>query len=381
MKKKHLYSLGFMVILLTLLASCKNEEVFDNKAYISTEKLERIINKPSVSSAQFDIKVAMARPESAPIEINLGIDPSKLNDYAKVYNEKVEILPADFYTLSHTKTQISLGAVESTPITVSFDKINTLDREKIFVLPVSLTGGNLALLESQKTVFYTIKGGALIDVVADIEDNYLHIDQWKNPTPVNNLSQFTLEALVRVRNYDRMISTIMGIEGNFLIRLGDANFPPNQIQVATSAGNMPGADAATKGLPTNQWVHLAVAFNGKDKKIRVYVNGKLQSEGNTALSTVSFGKNGKDGFYIGRSYEDARFLAGDISECRIWNTERTADQIASNPYEVAATAEGLVAYWKCNEGNGSVIKDHTPNGNDLTAKKAVKWTAVTLPTK
>lgn len=381
MRKKHFYSLGFMVVLLTLFVSCKNEETFENKVYISTGKLERIINKPSVATAQFDIRVAMANLEPAPIEVNLGVDPSKLDIYAKVYNEKVEILPSEFYAISDNKALISQGSVESTPITVTFDKINTLDREKTFVLPVSLTGGNLAILESQKTTFYVIKGGALIDVVADIEDNYLHIDQWKTPAPVNSLSQFTLEALIRVRNYDRMISTVMGIEGRFLIRLGDANFPPNQIQVATSAGNMPGSDAAAKGLPTNQWVHVAVAFNGKDKKIRVYVNGKLQSEANTTLSTVSFGVNGKDGFYIGRSYEDARFLAGDISECRIWNVERTVDEIAGNPYEVSPSTEGLVAYWKCNEGNGSVIKDHTANGNDLTAKKTVKWTPVSLPTK
>ena len=381
MRKKHFYSLGFMVVLLNLLVSCKNEETFDNKIFISTEKVERIINKPSVTTAQFDIKVAMASPESAPVDVNLGVDPSKLDVYTKIYLEKVEMLPAEFYAISSNKAQINQGSVESAPVTVTFNKINTLDRDKIFVLPVSLTHGSLSILESQKTVFYVVKGGALIDVVADIEDNFLHIDQWKTPAPVNNLSQFTLEALIRVRNYDRMISTVMGIEGRFLIRLGDANFPPNQIQVATSAGNMPGSDAATKGLPTNQWVHIAVAFNGKDKKIRVYVNGKLQSEANTNLSTVSFGVNGKDGFYIGRSYEDARFLAGDIAECRIWNTERTVEEIAGNPYEVNPASDGLVAYWKCNEGTGSVVKDHTANGNDLTAKKTVKWTPVSLPTK
>lgn len=381
MRKKHFYSLGFMVALLTLLVSCKSEETFDNKVYISTGKLERIINKPSVTMEQFDIKVAMANLESAPVEVNLGVDPSKLDVYTKIYNEKVEMLPSEFYTISNNKVQISQGSVESAPLTVTFDKINSLDREKIFVLPISLTGGSISILESQKTVFYVIKGGALIDVVADIEDNYLHIDQWKTPAPVNNLSKFTLEALIQVRNYDRMISTIMGIEGRFLIRLGDANFPPNQIQVATSAGNMPGSDAATKGLPTNQWVHVAVAFNGQDKKIRVYVNGKLQSEATTTLSTVSFGVNGPNGFYIGRSYEDARFLAGDISECRIWNVERTAEEIAGNPYEVSPTADGLVAYWKCNEGSGSVVKDHTVNGNDLTAKQAVKWIPVSLPAK
>lgn len=381
MKKIHFYYLGFMVAILTLISSCKSDETFDNKIYISTGKLERIINKPSVNTAQFEIKVGMANPEGAAVNINIAADPSQLDNYSQIYKENVEALPAEYYKISNSNVQIEQGSVESTPITINFEKINTLDREKIFVLPVSLMSSSLSILESQKTVFYVIKGGALIDVVADIEDNYLHIDQWKNPAAVNNLKEFTLEALVRVRNYDRMISSVMGIEGQFLIRLGDANFPPNQIQVATSYGNMPGADAATKGLPTNKWVHVAVVFNSADRKIKVYVDGKLQSEANTNLPSMSFGINGRDGFYIGRSYEDSRFLAGDIAECRIWNVERSAQDIADNPYEVSPAAAGLVAYWKCNEGSGSVIKDHTENGNDLTAKKAVKWTAVSLPAK
>lgn len=381
MKKIHIYSLGFMVALLALMSSCKSDETFDNKIYISTGKLERIINKSSVNTAQFEIKVGMANPEGAAVNINIAPDPSQLDNYSKIYKENVEVLPAEYYKISDSNLQIEQGSVESSPITINFEKINTLDREKIFVLPVSLVSSSLAILESQKTVFYVIKGGALIDVVADIEDNYFHIDQWKKPEVVNNLKEFTLEALVRVRNYDRMISSVMGIEGQFLIRLGDANFPPNQIQIATYYGNMPGPDAATKGLPTNKWIHIAVVFNSAESKIKVYVDGKLQSEGFTYLPSMSFGIDGRDGFYIGRSYEDSRFLAGDIAECRIWNVERSAQDIADNPYEVSPTAPGLVAYWKCNEGSGSVIKDHTENGNDLTAKKAVKWTAVSLPAK
>lgn len=380
MRKQHFYSLGLVLMVLTLFSSCKDKESFDNKVFISTEKLERIINKPSVTSAEFAIKIAMSNMESAPVAVELSVDQSKIDAYTKVYKETVEMLPSTFYSLSSTKAHINQGTVESSPVTVKFDKINTLDRDIIYVLPISISQGDLAILESQRTVYYVIKGGALIDVVADMEDNYLHIDQWKTPAPLNNLSEFTLESLVRVRNFDRMISSIMGIEGRFLIRLGDANFPPNQIQVATSAGNLPGSDA-TKGLPANQWVHVAVTFNAKDKKIRVYVNGKQQSEGNSNLSTVSFGVNGKDGFYIGRSYADDRYMAGDISECRIWNVERTAEQIANNPYEVSPTSTGLVAYWKCNEGSGSIAKDYTANGNDLTAKKAVKWTQVSLPAK
>ncbi|MFZ4861782.1 DUF1735 and LamG domain-containing protein [Sphingobacterium sp. Mn56C] len=381
MRKQYFYSLGVVLCLLTLLISCKNDESFTNKLFISTGKIERIINKPSNVTAEYTLKVAMANLESQPVTVGLNADPSKVSAYTEIYKEQAEVLPATYYHISNTTAEISPGSVESAPVTVTFDQINTLDREKVFVLPISLSKGSLDILASQQTVFYVVKGGALIDVVADMEDNYLHIDQWKTAAPVNNLEQLTLEALIRVRNFDRMISTVMGIENQFLIRLGDANFPPNQIQVATSAGNMPGADAALKGLPANKWIHVAVTFNNQTRKIRIYVDGKLQSEGNSNLSRVSFGVNGSNGFYIGRSYADDRFLAGEFAECRIWNIERSAEEIAANPYEVSPTSEGLVAYWKCNEGVGSVVKDYTANGNDLTAKKAIKWNAVSLPAK
>ncbi|GLL55308.1 hypothetical protein KUBF_29700 [Bacteroides finegoldii] len=35
----------------------------------------------------------------------------------------------------------------------------------------------------------------------------------------------------------------------------------------------------------------------------------------------------KRGFWIGYSYEAARYLDGDICECRIWNRVLTAEEI------------------------------------------------------
>ena len=46
---------------------------------------------------------------------------------------------------------------------------------------------------------------------------------------------------------------------------------------------------------------------------------------------------------------------------------------------VPADSEGLLAYWKFNDGAGSVVKDHTSYGNDLTVEAAPEWKAVTLP--
>ena len=50
---------------------------------------------------------------------------------------------------------------------------------------------------------------------------------WTDPAPVTNMSAFTLEALVNptVSRTSGSLSTIMGIEGKFLVRLGDVGIP------------------------------------------------------------------------------------------------------------------------------------------------------------
>ncbi len=364
-----------------LLSGCKDEGTFDNNIYLVTPKLETILNKPYVITDERVLQIGIAKPEVEDIRADFTVETSLVDHYNKAHSEQAVLLPEEYYSLVDNSTVIAAGSVISNPITIHFDNINTLDMDMVYVLPVKVSNTNLRVLDSESITYYVVRGGALINVVADLEDNYLYTTAFKNAAPLNGLTQFTLEALIRVRNFDRMISTIMGIEGHFLIRLGDANFPPNQIQVATSSGNMPSSDA-TKILDANKWVHVAITFNGTaPRNIKVYVNGRLQSQATTNLTSRNFGTAGINGFQIGRSYEDARFLAGDFSECRIWNVERTEEEIAANPYDVPVDSPGLVAYWKCNDGGGSVVMDHTENENHLVAKSAIRWTPVSLPEK
>ena len=53
--------------------------------------------------------------------------------------------------------------------------------------------------------------------------------------------------------------------------------------------------------------------------------------------------------------------------------------IFANYYVVASDSEGLVAYWKFDEGSGKVIADHTGNGNTVVANGDITWTTVSLP--
>jgi hypothetical protein len=357
--------------------ACSNDDgSFNNLLYLDTKSVvDEILLKGGIDEITQELQASIAKPENKDINISYKVDASLVDFYNEAYYDNAELLPDSCYQLKSTSAKIPMGSVKSNIVEVAFTKLSKLDREKVFVCPVTISEANIDLLKSTKTLYYLFKAGALINVVADITENYASIT-WKNKDVCNNLKQFTLEALIRARNFDNgLISTVMGIEGYFLLRIGDAGFPRNQLQVATTSGNFPPGDDK-KGLPKNEWVHLAVTYDSVTKELIIYANGKKQSEGIKDLGEVSLGK---DNFYIGKSWDDNRWLDGEISECRIWNVVRTVDQIEKNPYTVDPASEGLVAYWKFNDADGVVIKDHTVNGNDAVANKPLEWIPVSIP--
>lgn len=196
------------------------------------------------------------------------------------------------------------------------------------------------------------------------------------------MKQVTVEALLRSADWvdgrGDALSSVFGIEGNFLVRIGDADRPRDQLQLATGSangGNWPAANAAP-GLPVNEWVHIAVVWDALNGERIYYQNGVQVAYSNQAMSgSVTLTGD----CYVGKSWNDERYIPGEISELRVWSVARTADEIANNIYGVNPESEGLVAYWKFNEGVGSSIVDHA-NGTNLSAVGGTPtWVPVTLP--
>lgn len=222
---------------------------------------------------------------------------------------------------------------------------------------------------------------------------------WNDPAPVTNMKAFTLEALVNptVVRYSGSLSTIMGIEGKFLVRLGDVGIPWDQVQVCWDSGksgywgNIEGKlSNSNMKVNLNEWTHIAVTFG--EGTIKVFINGEEKGSTTTNVpASVNFGITHNDEqapqgqqitrcFWVGYSYESTRDFQGMMSELRIWNRVLTADELANEArrYSVDPKSEGLVTYWKCDEGQGDVIKDHTSYRNDL-ASDGLKWEPVSLP--
>ena len=97
--------------------------------------------------------------------------------------------------------------------------------------------------------------------------------------------------------------------------------------------------------------------------------GKLKKETVAPLQAESF------------DLKDDRYFDGVVSEVRIWNRALTAEEIqATNHfYTIEPESEGLIAYWKFDEGSGTVAKDYSVSGYDLTIEKEPKWESVSLP--
>lgn len=153
------------------------------------------------------------------------------------------------------------------------------------------------------------------------------------------MKEVSIEALLYVNKFGKLISTVMGIEGNFLFRIGDAGVPDNQLQLATSNGNL--TDAAWQ-IPTNAWVHLAATYNSADGAVNVYINGVKKGDTKTTnyRNSVNWATSS---FYVGKSYDDNRYIEGTISECRVWNRVLTAEEIQGKDhfYVVAPKKSGI----------------------------------------
>ncbi len=268
--------------------------------------------------------------------------------------------------------------------------------------------------EALTRVLSVTQVNALISWAADMKGNRL-FPKWDGTAEKLGVAHaLTLEAMINVDQFNANgISTLMGIEGMFLLRFGDSA-PDNVLQIATLNGNYD----VDYEFETNRWYHVACTYEMGDDwyaNVKVYVDGELKGErSGWKMSTYvgwpfwqnfygvdfspawSYEPNGTRCFWMGYSYDENRDLKGKMTEIRIWNKVLSAEEInaPNHFYTVDPKSEGLYSYWKFATGSGSTIEDATGNGNKLYGEtnvrkqgndnkgdEGIKWVEVALPDK
>lgn len=236
--------------------------------------------------------------------------------------------------------------------------------------------------EPQKMILrVTQKPKGLIECVADMRQSRCYFSTLKTPQALKDMKAAgTMEALVNIKEARTAgtLSTIFGIEGKFLLRMGDVGVPWNQLQLATYGGNK--TDKALTLSETDRWYHIALTWDGIN--CTFYIDGKpvyktflsLYRGLDLGITYGGYENDGNRAFWIGYSYDANRTFPGYMAEVRIWNRALSAEEInAENHfYTVPVDSKGLVGYWKLNDASGQIVKDYSPSGNDMLGEINVR---------
>ena len=385
-------------------ATLPGETEADAKLYFNVTALEGLADRQAT--------VTVSVPGLTPVEVEVAqfakhvLSTSTENYTVAVEGETIYIpLTANVeYSITMDGAEGWLTYGEATEQGVPFTAVALEDGKRAATVTFAQTDA----VEGETPLTCTIKitqVNALITWAADMTGNRL-FPKWDGAAGgIGTCSQFTLETLVKFDDFNKAsgsIFTIMGIEGQFLLRMGDLGNPLTRLQVATIKGNY----NVPVDLEANRWYHIAVTFDSGLTKI--YYDGVLVGEHTFSswigpLSSVnlspswSYEPSGNRCFWMGYSYDANRDTHGLMTEIRMWKKTLTEEEInAENHfYEVDPASEGLFSYWKFTEGEGATVADKTANGNtlygetDITKQSngdnagpaGIDWVQVTLPDK
>jgi len=144
------------------------------------------------------------------------------------------------------------------------------------------------------------------------------------------------------------------------------------LHFAHSTGSAQQTVNVTEGVPLDEWLHIALVLTDLDGDQIIYQNG------------VEVARNDVSGLTDATQEPVLQMAAANaasvvLDDFRVWNYARTPEEIqADMNREVAGAEEGLVGYWRFNEGEGTTAHDLSPYENHGTITEAI-WTTDAAP--
>lgn len=366
----------------------------DNAAWIDVAEASPespVLIRKDMTEISRELSVKLISPSTEDVEFGIRIDESVMEQYNTRHGTSYTLLPEEYWSMNAESVSIEQGKVLSKPIDIKFKNLEKMELDKTWLLPMSIiSSGGIGTLKGSEKVCFVVKRSSAITTAADLSDCYMWIPSYETPegwSALENLTALTYEALVNVKDFNNTtasgigvsVTSIMGVEQWMLMRIGDAGYPRQQIQMNLAGDYWPGngldfyLPAIT--LEQNEWYHIAFTWDLLDAVGKIYINGKLAHKAPMSWKDDKFSLNclkegGPDDegrrFFIGYSYDPDRPLVGLISEVRVWSVARTEEEIFRDMYEVKEpeTKPELRGYWKFDEGRGNEVIDHSQYGNN-----------------
>ena len=316
--------------------------------------------------AAYAVTVKATRRTAKDVTMRLAIDTSLVRIYNAEHGTAYYPVPASCVSLDDSEVTIKSGEALSSSALVRVLNTDGFIEGATYVIPVTITsveGDGGEVIESSRTIFLQIS--RIISFYAlennqNASSNYIFPDD-----KMVNLTNYTIEFKVYSYNFGKVgdIKRVLAIEGKNeeeanMFRFGENGSAGGDILQWVLPG---GRCFSSTHFKTNRWYLVSCTYDGTTFKM--YVDGVEDAQASGTGKATPFQR-----FELGMSwggYRTSQFFQGRLCEVRLWNRALTASEIATGFAGVNAHSEGLVAYWKMNEGEGHIFHDATGHGYDM----------------
>ena len=308
------------------------------------------------------------------------LDKTLVEAYNKTNGTTYSAFPDGILDLGKAKSSITSGmyaSVDSVTIGVDKSKLALLT-EQAYLAPIKLatvSSNNFQVSEQFNTV-YVIVTTSTVDnsffTALDMNNPELYSNYIAPDNLAVNLPNYTYEVKCYINAWHNSPSTISRLcsftskneqESNML-RFGESGKPINSLQWVVAGRYF---ILSNTRFNEGQWYTISLTYDGT--KFLMYVDGDKDIEA-AGSANCTFQR-----FELGMSYENYpsnQFFNGRIAEVRVWNRALTTSELKNGLCGVDPKSEGLVAYWKLNDGQGHIFKDATGHGYDMDWSKTYR---------
>ena len=369
--KKSIFNILLLLAVGALFNACNSEgDKFDyQKVGLLITGTEQVpVQRFTVDElpASYAVTVKATRRCPKDVTLRLAIDTALVRNYNATHGTAYYAVPPSSVLLEDSEVTIKQGEALSTAAQVKVVNTDGFIEGATYVIPVTIqqvNGEGGEVIESSRTIFLQI---SRIISFYSLENNQNASSNYIFPDDkMVNLTNYTIEFKVFSYVFGNVgnIKRVLAIEGKNeeeanMFRFGENGSAGGDILQWVLPG---GRCFSNTHFKTNRWYLVSCTYDGATFKM--YVDGVEDAQASGSGKSTPFQR-----IELGMSwgnYRNSQFFQGRLCEVRVWNRALTASEIATGFAGVNAHSDGLVAYWKMNEGEGHIFHDATGHGYDM----------------
>ncbi len=338
----------------------------------------------------YAVSVTSTSRVESDVQVELAVDKNLVDSYNAEMGTNYYPIPDNSYKLENQNVVISAGQAVSSTASLSINDDTDFVPGRVYLIPVTIKSatGGLDIIESGRTIF--LKVSRTLRFYAPYVGQAAMAYQFLLPDPIPSLPTYTWEVKIyatqfrssgassttRVCSFGGNDSSVEGgaiDDGGFkcdqnLLRFGEGTDDPNQLHVTTKQGKM----SSNTRFALNTWYAVALVNDGNT--LTLYING--EKDNSITVSPYEYALYGVQIGMPSSGYQSSQLFYGRLSEMRLWNRPLSAREIKANVCGVDPSSNGLLSYWRMNEGEGTCFYDLSPSKRDISYKNGVTidWT-------